>query len=131
MLGQSLCQRAAAFNVGLDRKNQFLHGRIFMTIADDLECLDQRYACGKHGRELPAENSDVPRRYLRRGAEEPLALLFDPAGNDTLTPQIGAHCGLVRRHAFAFDLFAPFVGSFPHERRALRCRCLCHRLTLP
>ena len=59
MLGERLGQGGAALHVRLDGQDQFLHRRIFVADADDLEGLDQRDTGGQHGGQLAAENSDV------------------------------------------------------------------------
>ena len=61
VFGKRFGQRATAFDIGLDRQNQFLHRRIFMAVADDLECLHQRDTSRQHGRKLATENRDISR----------------------------------------------------------------------
>ena len=59
MLRQRLMQRAAALDVGFDVQHEFLHRRLFVPVADDLEGLHHGDACRHHGRKLPAEYGDV------------------------------------------------------------------------
>ena len=59
---QRFMQRAAALDVGLDVEHQLLHGRLFMPVADDLECLNHGDAGRHHGRELAAEYRDILHR---------------------------------------------------------------------
>ncbi len=109
-------QRAAALDVGLDVEDQLLHRRLLVADAHDLEGLHQRDAGREHGRELAAEDRDVPGRDLAARAEEP-CLLADPGGDDRLAAQFRAHLVLADRERAATDLVAFLVLALPVELR--------------
>src|SRR5262249_43626355 len=126
MLRERVGERRAALDVGLDREDQLLHGRVLVTRADDVEGLHERYARGHHRCKLAGEDRDVGRRGLALLAEEH-ALLADALRSDALTAQLLANGGLARGDNLAFDLLAGPVSAFPSERDlADRCSSLSH-----
>ncbi len=59
MLAERLMERGTGFDIALDVEDQFLHRRLVVTVADDLECLYERDTRGQHRGELAAEYGDV------------------------------------------------------------------------
>src|SRR5690606_12809331 len=61
VLCKSFVKRGAGFNVGFERKNQLLHSRFVMTVADDVEALNHRNTGLEHCRQLTREKRDILR----------------------------------------------------------------------
>ena len=59
VFAESLIERAAGLDFGLDVQQQLGHRRIAVALADDVEGLQQRHAGLHHGGELASEQSDV------------------------------------------------------------------------
>src|SRR5581483_4679488 len=114
MFRQRLVQRDAPLDTALDIENELLHGWLVVAVADDLEGLHHRNSSREHCGELPAEHRDVFRLDLSSGLEC-LRLLADSRGGDTLTAQLRAKRGLVRRETLAFDARTALVLAFPVE----------------
>src|SRR5688572_9769184 len=108
----------AADDVVLDLADQLLHRLLLVADADDLEGLDQRNARGEHGRELTAEERDVPGRDLAAAAEH-RTLLAELGRDDVLPPQVRARGLFVHREDLPADLVAPLVLAYPGEWRVL------------
>ena len=116
------------FDIGLDRHDQFLHGRILMTASDDFKRLHQRYAGRHHGGELARENGDFLGRDRAAAAEQWLGFLFDLERIDALTPKLCFDERIVAPRHFPFDSLPGFVDTFPGEHVGLDCS-FCHWLT--
>ncbi len=125
MLGKRVGQRRAALHVRFDGQHQFLHGRFFVTRADDLECLHQRDPRRHHGGHLPGEDCDVFRADLAAGVEK-LCLLANAGRHDPLTAQLGAHRRFTGGDRLALDLLAGAVCAFPVKWGLLDGGCSSH-----
>ena len=105
-------QRAAALDARFDVEHQLLHRWLFVTVADDLECLHHRDAGGHHGGELTAEHGDIFVGDLAAGPKR-IALRFYARGGNALTPQIGAQRGFIGGKGLAANLVSALVLAFP------------------
>ena len=116
VLGQRLMQRIAGLDVTLDREHQFLHGRLVVAHADDLERLHHRDAGIEHRGQLPGEERDVLRRDLALALEH-RRFFANTRRRDALLAQVGAHIHLVAREPTSLDAVALLVLAFPEEGR--------------
>jgi hypothetical protein len=95
-------------------RNQLLHRRLVVAVADDFEGLHQGNTRGEHGGELPAEHRDVFGLDLAAFLEG-LALLLDAVYCDALAAQVGTQCGFIGRKTLARDPVALLVHASPAE----------------
>ena len=86
MLGERLCKRTTALDIRLDVKDEFLHGRVFVAITDDLECLHKRDARREHRGELTTEQRNITGCDLATTGKQALTLLADTSRNHALSP---------------------------------------------
>ena len=100
IFAEGLVQRAAGFHFGLDVQQQLAHGRVAVTLADDVEGLQQRHAGFHHGGELAGEQGDVLVGDL---AAQAGALALDLEDLDALAAQGGLDHGLAARAHVALD----------------------------
>ena len=112
---QRIGKVAAAFDVGLDGGQQFLHAGVFMTLADDVKGLHQRHAGTHHGGELTAENGNVGGLDLFLAAKQGRGFFLDLGRVDALTAQVGLDQGQVGAVGFALDDLSLAVLAFPDK----------------
>src|SRR5262245_16447515 len=111
-------ERRARLDIRLDRKHELLHGRLLVTVTDDVEALHHRDTGLEHRRELAGEQRDVLGDDLLAALEE-LHFLADALREHALAAQVGFDRSLGHGQHLSLDALAFLVRAFPDEGKLL------------
>src|ERR1700733_4077734 len=114
-------QRATTLDIGFDIKDQLLHCRFFMAIADDFERLHHGSAGGHHRCELATKYRDIFTGYF---SATDATLRFYPRRGDSLASEICSERGFTGCKRLTANFVAALVLALPNELDIfLRSRC--------